>query len=141
MARSLGVTLIRGSDAGRVGEACADVATQLQLRVFVGEGPEPWTPVYIEQFGQDPTAAQHLSKELSAEVVHLLLHDEDFAAYLYYAKGELVEEWAHPRDYFGDSEDEEPAPASGAASRASTVGAGGAARVLAKRGSPVCFVG
>lgn len=117
MARSLGVTLIRASDAGRVKEAGAGVASELGMRLMVGDGLEPWTPVYIEHFGQDPRAAQELSKEMSAEVVHLLLHDEDFAAYRYFSSGELVEEWAHPRDYFGDLADDEPAPPAGAIAR------------------------
>jgi hypothetical protein len=67
-------------------------------------GPElnGWTAVFPENYGQDFSACESLSRSTDALAFHVLVHDDDFLAYELRRDGELQDEYNSLPDYFED---------------------------------------
>jgi len=87
--------------------ACAKaLSTLVTSRALVTDSKNGWTTVYDEQSdSQDIEVLRSLAKSLSSKlkttVVAMMVHDSDIFVYLFYEKGELIDQFDSKPDYFG----------------------------------------
>jgi hypothetical protein len=87
--------------------ACAKALTTLiSSRALVTDSKNGWTTIYDEQSdSQDTEVLRGLTKSLSSKlkttVVAMLVHDSDIFVYLFYERGELIDQFDSNPDYFG----------------------------------------
>lgn len=78
------------------------LAAERGQKFLVGPELNGWTAVYPDHHGQDASIAAALAKALNAEVLHLIVHDDDIFAYGCYRGTRLVDEYNSSPDYFGN---------------------------------------
>ena len=94
---------VRKADAA----ACAKALTTLiSSRALVTDSKNGWTTIYEEQSdSQDIEVLRGLTKSLSSKlkttVVAMMVHDSDIFVYLFYERGELIDQFDSNPDYFG----------------------------------------
>jgi hypothetical protein len=81
MGAFFGSVQVHGCTRDAVREAAERVASAGGIRCLVGPEIHGWVGVYPERQGQDQRVGEALAALLSADVLHLLLHDEDVFAY------------------------------------------------------------
>ena len=85
-----------------VKQAVAEVARAKRIKCFLGPGLGGWVGVYPEHNGQDDTVGAEIAHRLNADVLHLLVHDDDVLAYWFWRGGELVDSYWSLPGYFGE---------------------------------------
>ncbi len=77
------------------------------IHCLVGPETNGWVGIYPENSGQDQTVAAGVAKQLDADVLHLLVHDDGVLAYWLWRKHQLVDSYCSAPGYFGDEIDED----------------------------------
>ncbi len=107
MGSSFGSIHVRDGEGDMVRTACEAIAAKGDTKFLVAPIRGPWQAVYPSAAGQDVTISAALAERTLGVVVHVLLHDDDLFAYLFYRDGRLVDEYNSCPDYFGDVPEEE----------------------------------
>jgi WD40 repeat protein len=88
---------VRTLDRAAVLAAAEAVAAAKKIRCLVGPELAGWVGIYPENNGQDDSVGQAIADRLDADVLHLLVHDDDVLAYWLWRKHQLVDSyWSKP---------------------------------------------
>lgn len=100
MGNFLGSTHLRTDDRQAVRDIAEDIAKELQTRLLIGPPRKGWVALYPENFGQDERVPKRIARRFPGEVLHLMVHDDDVFAYLFFRAGKLVDRYSSNLDYF-----------------------------------------
>jgi WD40 repeat protein len=98
-----GSVQIRGVDRDAVKAVVEKLARKRKLRFLLGPQLGDWIGVYPECGGQDSKVGREFARELGAELIQLIVHDDDVFTYDYYHNGKLVDQYNSCPDYFGET--------------------------------------
>jgi hypothetical protein len=93
---------VRTTDRAAVKAAAEAVATAKKIKCLIGPELGGWVGIYPEGNGQDDSVGREIAKQLEADVLHLLVHDDDVLAYWLWRKHELADSYLSKPGYFGD---------------------------------------
>src|SRR5262245_22998167 len=97
-----GSVQVRSEDRSDVKTVAAEVARALHARILVGPVIDGWIGLYPDMNGQNGAVGPAIAEQIDADVLHLIVHDDDIFAYWLYRRGELVDSfWSLP-GYFGE---------------------------------------
>jgi WD40 repeat protein len=96
---------IRGVDRNAVNAVVDKLAKKRNLRFLLGPQLGDWIGVYPEGGGQDSKVGREFARELGAELIQLIVHDDDMFIYDYYRDGKLVDQYNSCPDYFDEVSD------------------------------------
>lgn len=60
-----------------------------------------WVSLFPSEYWQE-SLSREISRETEADVLHMMVHDDDVFCYFYYRGGELIDEYNSCPDYFGE---------------------------------------
>ena len=60
-----------------------------------------WACFFASEYWLE-SLSREISRETEADVLHMMVHDDDIFRYLYYRGGELIDEYNSCPDYFGE---------------------------------------
>jgi hypothetical protein len=93
---------IRTPDRAAVKSAVESIARSTNIRNLLGPVINGWVGVYPDTHGQEPNISRDIAQQVDADVLHLMVHDDDLLAYWFYRDHELVDSyWSEP-GYFGE---------------------------------------
>jgi hypothetical protein len=97
-----GSVQVRSEDRSGVKAVAEEVARALHASMLVGPVIDGWVGLYPEMNGQNVAVGAALAAQISADVLHLIVHDDDVFAYWLYREGQLVDSfWSLP-GYFDE---------------------------------------
>jgi hypothetical protein len=70
--------------------------------MLIGPVIDGWIGLYPEMNGQDERVGAAIAEQINADVLHLILHDDDVFAYWLYRRGDLVDSFWSAPGYFGE---------------------------------------
>jgi WD40 repeat protein len=91
----------RTEDRDAVLAAVDNLARRQKTAMLVGPVLRGWVGVYPAGNGQDDNVSKLLAKKLPGDVLHLIVHDDDFFTYAYYHDGKVVDRYHSSAEYFG----------------------------------------
>jgi hypothetical protein len=91
---------VRTDDADLVHRTLSTWVRRNRCAFFVGPSIRGWVGVYPENAGEDFTISKKLAAKIPADLVHVMVHDDDIFAYCLYRRGKLVDEFNSTPDYF-----------------------------------------
>lgn len=92
---------VRSDERDGVLAVVEKVAAGRGVRCLVSPVLNGWVGVYPEHYGQDDTFGAELAGELSALVLHMLVHDSDVMAYWLWRDHQLVDSYVSRPGRFG----------------------------------------
>ncbi len=100
---------IRTADRATVKAAAEAIAVKRSIHCLIGPEINGWIGVYPENDGQDQSVGQVIAEQLPADVLQLVVHDDDVLAYWLWRDQKLVDSYWSKPGYFGehDSTDQE----------------------------------
>ena len=101
MGASYGSIHLKTEDRDLVRDVLIRVAAAGHVKFLAGPALNGWIGIYPSGNGQDPTVSAAIASQFPGSVLHLLVHDDDFFAYLIYREGRLADEYHSRPDYFG----------------------------------------
>jgi hypothetical protein len=97
-----GSVQVRSEDRSGVKAVAEEVARAIHASMLVGPVIDGWVGLYPFMNGQDERVGAAMAGRMDADVLHLIVHDDDVFAYWLYRGGELVDSfWSLP-GYFGE---------------------------------------
>jgi hypothetical protein len=81
-----GSVQVRSEDRERVQAVAEQVAREKGIHILIAPPVNGWIALFPENHGQDDAVGGAVAEQLDADVLHLLVHDDDIFAY-----------WALPR--------------------------------------------
>jgi hypothetical protein len=97
-----GSVQVRSDDRERVKSIAIEVARAKGIRCLIGPALKGWVGIYPENNGQDESVGREIAEQVGADVLHVLVHDDDVLAYWLWRDGkEVASYWSKP-GYFGD---------------------------------------
>jgi hypothetical protein len=93
---------VRTTDRAAVKMAAERVAGEKKIRCLIGPELNGWVGIYPEGSGQDDSVAAEIARQIEADVLHLMVHDDDVLAYWLWRKHELVDSYWSKPGYFGE---------------------------------------
>lgn len=104
-----GSVQIRGVERDAVKDVLDTLALKRKRKARFLLGPKlgDWVGVYPEGGGQDSAVGRELARVSGAELIQLIVHDDDVFSYDYYRGGKLVDQYNSCPDYFDDVSDRE----------------------------------
>jgi hypothetical protein len=97
-----GSVQVRTTDRNAVKAATESVATVRKIRCLVGPEINGWVGVYPEGSGQDESVGQAIAQQVQADVLQLMVHDDDVLAYWLWRDQKLVDSYWSKPGYFGE---------------------------------------
>ena len=97
-----GSVQVRTDDRSGVKSAAEKVARALHARLLVGPVINGWVGLYPDMNGQNEPIGAAIAEEIDADVLQLIVHDDDVFAYWLYSHGELVDSFWSAPGYFGE---------------------------------------
>jgi hypothetical protein len=94
---------VRTTDRAAVKTAIERVAGEKKICCLIGPELNGWVGIYPENSGQDDSVAAEIARQIDADVLHLIVHDDDVLAYWLWRKHELVDSYWSKPGYFGDA--------------------------------------
>ena len=92
-----GSVQVRTTDRDAVKAAVESVATTRKIRCLLGPELNGWVGIYPEGHGQDDSFGKDIAQQIDADVLHLLVHDDDVLAYWLWRNHVLVDSyWSKP---------------------------------------------
>jgi hypothetical protein len=92
-----GSVQVRTTDRNAVKAATESVATVRKIRCLVGPEINGWVGVYPEGSGQDESVGQAIAQQVQADVLQLIVHDDDVLAYWLWRDQKVVDSyWSKP---------------------------------------------
>jgi hypothetical protein len=101
-----GAVYIRTEERDQVREILEEIAGKKKTRFLLAPPFQGWTGVYPDTSGQDENVAKAIARRTPADVLQVIVHDDDVFCYFYYRAGRLVDQYNSRPDYF-ESVDEE----------------------------------
>lgn len=93
---------IRTLDRACVKATVESIARSINIRCLLGPVINGWVGVYPDVHGQEPNISRDIARQIDAEVLHLMVHDDDLLAYWLYRNRELVDSYWSKPGYFGE---------------------------------------
>ena len=100
---------VRTQNAKAVQAALGKLSHEHKIKFLLAPLIEDWVTVFPSDNGQDFRITEALAGEISAPIIHCLVHDDDVFAYQFHNEGKLVGTYNSCPDYFGG----EPEPRGG----------------------------
>ncbi|MGD9633841.1 MAG: hypothetical protein AB7G28_12370 [Pirellulales bacterium] len=97
-----GSVQVRTDDRSSVKSIAESVARALHDRILVGPVINGWVGLYPDMNGQSERVGAAIAQELDADVLQLVVHDDDIFAYWFYIRGKLVDSFWSAPGYFGE---------------------------------------
>ena len=97
-----GSVQVRSDDRSAVKTVAERVSRALESRCLVGPAINGWIGVYPSMNGQDERVGAAMAAEIEADVLQLIVHDDDVFAYWLYRRGERVDSFWSVPGYFGE---------------------------------------
>ena len=97
-----GSVQVRTADRAAVKAAAESAANAKKIHCLIGPEINGWVGVYPENNGQDDSVGREIAQRLQADVLHLLVHDDDVLAYWLWRNHELVDSYWSKPGYFGE---------------------------------------
>jgi hypothetical protein len=86
-----GSVQVRSEDRDRVKAVAEEVARSLECRMLVAPAIDGWVGLFPEMSGQDERVGAAIAEQIDADVLHLMVHDDDVFAYWLYRESRLVD--------------------------------------------------
>ncbi|HEY2588796.1 MAG TPA: hypothetical protein VGI81_23845 [Tepidisphaeraceae bacterium] len=93
---------IRTLDRAAVKATVKLIARSMNIRCLLGPEINGWVGVYPDVHGQKPNISRDIAQQIDADVLHLMVHDDDLLAYWLYRNRKLVDSYWSKPGYFGD---------------------------------------
>jgi hypothetical protein len=93
---------VRTTDRAAVKAAAELVAGAKKIHCMIGPELNGWVGIYPENNGQDDSFAAEIARQIDADVLHLMVHDDDVLAYWLWRNHELVDSYWSKPGYFGE---------------------------------------
>ena len=97
-----GSVQVRSEDRGAVKAVAESVARSLNSRCLVSPAINGWIGVYPSMNGQDERVGASIAAEIDADVLQLIVHDDDVFAYWLYRGKRLVDSFWSVPGYFSE---------------------------------------
>jgi hypothetical protein len=97
-----GSVQVRSEDRSAIISAAEQVARDRKIKALVGPLLDGWVGIYPENNGQDEGVSEAIAALVSADVLQLMVHDDDVTAYRWWREGKLVDAYWSMPGYFGD---------------------------------------
>lgn len=97
-----GSVQVRSNDHDRVKTVAEQVAREKQIHVLVAPPSNGWIALFPENNGQDESVGRAVAEQLDAEVLNLLVHDDDIFAYWFYRGRRVIDSYWSTPGYFGE---------------------------------------
>ncbi len=94
---------VRTSDIELVKASLVKLHERTKSRFLLGPCIRGWIGIFPNGHGSDLTVSEFLAKELSAPVLHCIVHDDDVFAYRLYHIGNLIDEYSSNPACFDES--------------------------------------
>ena len=91
---------VRTSDRESVRAAVSAVCKSKKCQALLAPTLRGWTTVYPSMHGQDDSVSRALARRLSADIVHVVVHDDSVFAYFIFRAGKLLDQYNSTPDYF-----------------------------------------
>ena len=104
---------IRTADRAAVKAAAEAVAVKRSIHCLIGPEINGWVGVYAENNGQDESVGQAIAQQVQADVLQLMVHDDDVLAYWLWRDQKLVDSYWSKPGYFGEDSREDQESRSG----------------------------
>ena len=97
-----GSVQVRSENREEVKVVAEQIAREKQIHILIAPPVNGWIALFPEGNGQDETVGRAVAEQLDADVLHLLVHDDDiFAYWLYRDRRQIDSYWSAP-GYFGE---------------------------------------
>src|ERR1700704_1139097 len=97
-----GSVQVRSEDRSGVKAVAEEVARALHASMLVAPVIDGWVGLYPDMNGQNEGVGAAMAGRMDADVLHLIVHDDDVFAYWFYRRGELVDSYWSLPGYFGE---------------------------------------